>query len=63
MEFISEFKADKNCWFSEALGKPKKNGSNSFSKLENFKILIAPHDLKRVQNLKQIFPRAILYSN
>ncbi len=31
-------------------------------KLENFKILIAPHDLKRVQNLKQIFPKAILYS-
>ena len=26
------------------------------------KIIIAPHDLKRVENLKQIFPTAILYS-
>jgi 3-deoxy-D-manno-octulosonic-acid transferase len=32
------------------------------SKIKNFKIIIAPHDLKRVQNLKQIFPKAILYS-
>ncbi|MEI7486843.1 MAG: 3-deoxy-D-manno-octulosonic acid transferase, partial [Chryseobacterium sp.] len=26
------------------------------------KMIIAPHDLKRVQNLKQIFPDALLYS-
>ena len=31
-------------------------------KLKNFKIIIAPHDLKRVEHLKQIFPKAILYS-
>ena len=31
-------------------------------KNENLKIIIAPHDLKRVDNLKEIFPSAILYS-
>lgn len=29
----------------------------------NAKFIIAPHDLKRVENLKEIFPEAILYSN
>ncbi|WP_143885170.1 3-deoxy-D-manno-octulosonic acid transferase [Chryseobacterium binzhouense] len=29
----------------------------------NVKLIIAPHDLKRVENLKEIFPDAILYSN
>ena len=31
-------------------------------KNDDSKIIIAPHDLKRVQNLKQIFPDALLYS-
>ena len=31
-------------------------------KLENFKILIAPHDLKRVQNPNKFFQSTILYS-
>lgn len=29
---------------------------------KELKLIIAPHDLKRVENLKEIFPRAILYS-
>ncbi|WP_445432285.1 3-deoxy-D-manno-octulosonic acid transferase [Chryseobacterium indoltheticum] len=29
---------------------------------KDLKIIIAPHELKRVENLKQIFPSAILYS-
>ena len=32
------------------------------SKNRDLKMIIAPHDLKRVENLKKIFPNAILYS-
>ncbi len=31
-------------------------------KMKDFKIIIAPHDLKRVEHLQKIFPTAILYS-
>ena len=63
VEFIAEFKGNEkliifgSCWEAE-----EKLAQNISQKLENFKIIIAPHDLKRVQNLKQIFPKAILYS-
>lgn len=63
VEFISEFKADKKLLvFGSSWEAEEKMAQILSQKLENFKILIAPHDLKRVQNLKQIFPRAILYS-
>ena len=63
VEFISEFKADKRLLvFGSSWEAEEKMAQILSQKLENFKILIAPHDLKRVQNLKQIFPSAILYS-
>ena len=63
VEFISEFKAEKKLLvFGSSWEAEEKMAQTLAQKLENFKILIAPHDLKRVQNLKQIFPKAILYS-
>jgi 3-deoxy-D-manno-octulosonic-acid transferase len=63
VEFISEFKGDKKLLvFGSSWEAEEKMAQILSQKLENFKILIAPHDLKRVQNLKQIFPNAILYS-
>ena len=63
VEFISEFKAEKKLLvFGSSWEAEEKMAQILSQKLENFKILIAPHDLKRVQNLKQIFPIAILYS-
>lgn len=63
VEFISEFKGDKKLLvFGSSWEVEEKMAQILSQKLENFKILIAPHDLKRVQNLKQIFPNAILYS-
>lgn len=63
VEFISEFKAEKKLLvFGSSWEAEEKMAQTLAQKLENFKILIAPHDLKRVQNLKQIFPSAILYS-
>ena len=63
VEFISDFKADKKLLvFGSSWEAEEKMAQILSQKLENFKILIAPHDLKRVQNLKQIFPSAILYS-
>ncbi|WDT68966.1 3-deoxy-D-manno-octulosonic acid transferase [Cloacibacterium sp. TD35] len=63
VEFIDEFKTDKKLLvFGSSWEAEEKMAQILSQKLENFKILIAPHDLKRVQNLKQIFPNAILYS-
>lgn len=63
VEFISDFKADKKLLvFGSSWEAEEKMAQILSQKLENFKIFIAPHDLKRVQNLKQIFPKAILYS-
>ena len=63
VEFISEFKADKKLLvFGSSWEAEEKMAQILSQKSGNFKILIAPHDLKRVQNLKQIFPSAILYS-
>ena len=63
VEFISEFKADKKLLvFGSSWEAEEKMAQILSQKLENFKILIAPHDLKRVQNLKQIFSSVILYS-
>lgn len=63
VEFISEFKAEKKLLvFGSSWEAEEKMAQILSQKLGNFKILIAPHDLKRVQNLKQIFPKATLYS-
>ena len=64
VEFISEFKADKKLIvFGSSWEAEEKIAKILSEKLENFKMIIAPHDLKRVEHLKQIFPKAILYSD
>ena len=63
VEFISDFKADKKLLvFGSSWEAEEKMAQILSEKLKNFKIIIAPHDLKRVEHLKQIFPKAILYS-
>ena len=64
VEFISEFKADKKLIvFGSSWEAEEKIAMVLSKKLKNFKLIIAPHDLKRVEHLKQIFPKAILYSD
>lgn len=63
VEFISEFKADKKLLvFGSSWEAEERIAKILSEKLKNFKIIIASHDLKRVEHLKQIFPKAILYS-
>ena len=63
VEFISEFKADKKLLVLGSSWEAEERIAKILSeKLKNFKIIIASHDLKRVEHLKQIFPKAILYS-
>ena len=63
VEFISEFKAEKKLLvFGSSWEAEERIAKILSEKLKNFKIIIAPHDLKRVEHLKQIFPKAILYS-
>ena len=63
VEYISEFKGNNQLIvFGSSWEAEERIAKILSEKLKNFKIIIAPHDLKRVQNLKQIFPNAILYS-
>ena len=63
VEFISYFKADKKLIvFGSSWEAEERIAKILSEKLKNFKIIIASHDLKRVEHLKQIFPKAILYS-
>lgn len=61
--YVEEFKANQkllvvgSSWEAE-----EKIALMISQKKENFKIIIAPHDLKRVQYLKKMFPDAFLYS-
>lgn len=63
VKFIKEFIDNKktivlgSSWSSE-----EKIAEIIFKANSDSKMIIAPHDLKRVQNLKQIFPDALLYS-
>ncbi len=63
VEYISEFKGNNQLVvFGSSWEAEEKIAKILSEKLKNFKIIIAPHDLKRVVHLKQIFPKAILYS-
>lgn len=63
VEYISEFKGnDQLVVFGSSWEAEEKIALLISQKLENFKIIIAPHDLKRFQHLKQTFPNAIIYS-
>ena len=63
VEYISEFKGNNQLIVFGSTWEAEERIAKILSeKLKNFKIIIAPHDLKRVEHLKQIFPKAILYS-
>ena len=63
VEYISEFKGNNQLIvFGSSWEAEERIAKILSEKLKNFKIIIAPHDLKRVEHLKQIFPKAILYS-
>ena len=63
VEYISEFKGNNQLIvFGSSWEAEERIAKILSEKLKNFKIIIASHDLKRVEHLKRIFPKAILYS-
>lgn len=63
VDFVEEFvNGKKTIVFGSSWQAEEKIAKMISEKNENLKIIIAPHDLKRVDNLKEIFPSAILYS-
>ncbi|MBD8083770.1 3-deoxy-D-manno-octulosonic acid transferase [Chryseobacterium caseinilyticum] len=64
VRFISEFiSGNKTVVFGSSWQAEEKIARIISEKSQNLKLIIAPHDLKRVENLKEIFPTAILYSS
>jgi 3-deoxy-D-manno-octulosonic-acid transferase len=64
VDFIKEFIDDKKTIvFGSSWQAEEKLAKMISEKNQNVKLIIAPHDLKRVEHLKGIFPNAILYSN
>ncbi|AZA48317.1 3-deoxy-D-manno-octulosonic acid transferase [Chryseobacterium carnipullorum] len=63
VEYISEFKKDhQTIVFGSSWQAEEKMATAIAQKSRAVKIIMAPHDLKRVVHLKQIFPDALLYS-
>lgn len=63
VEFIEEFKLDhKTIIFGSSWEAEERLAEMIAAKNKDVKIIIAPHDLKRVHHLRTIFPAAILYS-
>ena len=63
VEFIEEFKQNqKAIIFGSSWETEERLAEIVTKKNQKVKLIIAPHDLKRVDNLKKIFPEAILYS-
>ncbi|MBD3904631.1 3-deoxy-D-manno-octulosonic acid transferase [Chryseobacterium sp. Ch-15] len=63
VDFVQEFIDEKKAIvFGSSWQAEEKIAKIISEKNEHLKLIIAPHDLKRVENLKQIFPTAILYS-
>ncbi|WP_312818648.1 3-deoxy-D-manno-octulosonic acid transferase [Kaistella carnis] len=61
--FIEEFKQDyKMVIFGSSWEAEERVAEIIAAKTKDVKIIIAPHDLKRVAHLKDLFPAAILYS-
>jgi len=64
VDFIKEFIDDKkSVVFGSSWQAEDRLARMISEKNQNVKLIIAPHDLKRVEHLKEIFPNAILYSN
>ncbi|QOW10837.1 3-deoxy-D-manno-octulosonic acid transferase [Kaistella flava (ex Peng et al. 2021)] len=63
VEFIDEFKLDHTTIvFGSSWEAEERLAEIILAKNKEVKIIIAPHDLKRVAHLKTLFPTAILYS-
>ena len=63
VEFIEEFKQNQKAIIFGSSWETEERLAEIISKKnQKVKLIIAPHDLKRVDNLKKIFPEAILYS-
>lgn len=63
VEYIDEFKQNKKTIvFGSSWESEERLAEIVASKNRDLKMIIAPHDLKRVANLKEIFPNAMLYS-
>ena len=63
VDFMGEFKQDcKAIIFGSSWEAEERLAEMIAAKNRDVKIIIAPHDLKRVEHLKTIFPAAILYS-
>ena len=61
--FIAEFKEDKKLVVFGSSWESEENiAKEVYAKTLDTKIIIAPHNLKRVESLKNIFPEALLYS-
>lgn len=64
IDLISEFINNQNTVvFGSSWQAEEKIAQMISGKNQHIKIIIAPHDLKRVENLKEIFPDTILYSD
>ena len=63
VDFITEFiDGKKVVVFGSSWQAEEKIAKMISEKNQDVQLIIAPHDLKRVENLKEIFPKAILYS-
>lgn len=63
VDFIEEFIGGKKVVvFGSSWQAEEKIAKNISESNEDLKIIIAPHDLKRVEHLKEIFPDFVLYS-
>ncbi len=63
VQYIDEFKQNKKTIvFGSSWESEERLAEIVASKNRDLKMIIAPHDLKRVANLKEIFPNAMLYS-
>ncbi|MCX8533744.1 3-deoxy-D-manno-octulosonic acid transferase [Chryseobacterium luquanense] len=63
VDFVEEFiGSKKTIVFGSSWQSEEKIAKIISEKNNDLKIIIAPHDLKRVGNLKEIFPEALLYS-
>ncbi|WP_250255613.1 glycosyltransferase N-terminal domain-containing protein [Chryseobacterium sp. Marseille-Q3244] len=63
VEYITDFIADQKAVVFGSSWQAEEKIAEMISRKNNtIKIIIAPHDLKRVEHLKNIFPDALLYS-
>ncbi|WP_223606632.1 3-deoxy-D-manno-octulosonic acid transferase [Chryseobacterium sp. OSA05B] len=63
VDFISEFLGDRQAIVFGSSWQAEEKIAATISKMNaDLKLIIAPHDLKRVEHLRNIFPDALLYS-